>query len=255
MADLVVAVIPARYGSERLPGKPLLPLAGKPILAHTISAAKACRAIDKVLVATDHNDIFAIAEKWGAEAVMTPSDLPSGSDRIGAALQDRPGDIVVNLQGDEPETEPQHLQRCIEGLREDKGASVSTLCTPLGRGELMDPDCVKVVCDQKDRAIYFSRAPLGVDREDLRRALNNQSGSYQSAASRHLGVYAYRRSALETFLSRPPTPLESLERLEQLRLLEHGMIIAVRSVQAAVRGIDTETDLARVRARLMGKSK
>ena len=111
MADLVVAVIPARYGSERLPGKPLLPLAGKPILAHTISAAKACRAIDKVLVATDHNDIFAIAEKWGAEAVMTSSDLPSGSDRIGAALQDRPGDIVVNLQGDEPETDPQHLQR------------------------------------------------------------------------------------------------------------------------------------------------
>lgn len=255
MADLVVAVIPARHGSERLPGKPLLPIAGKPLIAHTIAAAQACSAIDQVLVATDHDEIRAAAETWGAEAVMTPSHLPSGSDRIGAALRNRPGDIILNLQGDEPETDPAHLLRCIEGLREDPEAAVSTLSSPLEEGELMDADCVKVVCDRDQRALYFSRGPLGADREDLRAWLDGKGQRVRSAATRHLGIYAYRRAALEHFLSQPPTALESLERLEQLRLLEHGMIIAVRPVEHAARGVDTETDLARVRARLMGKTK
>ena len=255
MAEVVVAVIPARYGSERLPGKPLLPLAGKPLIAHTIAAAQACQGIDHVMVATDHDGIFAAANAWGAEADMTPSELPSGSDRIGAALESRPGDLIINLQGDEPETNPDHLQRCLDALHEDAQAAVSTLSTPLCEGELLDPDCVKVVCDQDDRALYFSRGPIGAEREDLRQALAGGTGRPKSAAARHLGIYAYRRAALEDFLRREPTPLESLERLEQLRLLEHGMIIAVRSVERAARGVDTETDLARVRARLMGTTK
>jgi len=255
MADLVVAVIPARYGSERLPGKPLLPLAGKPLIAHTIAAAQACPSIHQVLVATDHEEIMSAAKQWGAEAVMTSSELPSGSDRIGAALQNRPGDIILNVQGDEPETDPAHLHRCLEGLLEDKNAAVSTLSSPLTRGELMDPDCVKVVCDQDQRALYFSRGPIGTDREGLRRLLAGESSDTPSAAARHLGIYAYRRPALERFLNYEPTPLEALERLEQLRLLEHGMIIAVRSVEQAARGVDTENDLARVRARLMGKTR
>lgn len=252
MSEPILAVIPARYASERLPGKPLLDLGGKPLIAHTITAARSCPAIDNVVVATDHEAIAAAAVAAGAQAVMTASELPSGTDRIGAAIEGIEAEIILNIQGDEPETDPEHLALCIQALREDQGADIATLAAPLTEGDLMDPDCVKVVWDERGRALYFSRAPLGQDRESLRSLLAGGKEQRPGAAQRHLGIYAYRRKALMNFLQLKPSQLEGLERLEQLRALENGMIIAVRSVDSAARGVDTSADLERVRARFSG---
>jgi len=246
----VLAAIPARYAAARLPGKPLLDLAGKPLIAHVIAAAQRVPSIDQVLVATDHQGIAEAAQNAGAEAVMTAADLPSGSDRIGAALQGRDYSLAVNIQGDEPELDVASLDRLIRAMVDQPTIDIGTLSAPLSAGELMDPNAVKVVSDGQGFALYFSRAALGADREDL------LAGAVEprSAAQRHVGVYVYRRQALARFLAALPSPLERLERLEQLRALELGMRILVMPSATAARGIDTSSDLAAARRRMRKKA-
>ena len=241
----VIAAIPARYAAARLPGKPLLDLGGKPIIAHVVEAALDCSQIDAVLVATDHQDIAKAARIAGAVVEMTDPDLPSGSDRIGYALQGRDYELALNIQGDEPEVDPDALDQLILAMRAQPQADIGTLSAPLGPGQLFDPHAVKVVCDQRGFALYFSRAPIGADREAL---ISTMTDSV-SAARRHVGVYAYRKRALEQFLACEPSELEQLERLEQLRALEMGMRIVVVPVDKAPRGIDTHDDLIAARRR------
>ncbi len=246
----VLAAIPARHAAARLPGKPLLDLGGKPLIAHVVSAAQRVPSIDQVLVATDHEGIAGAAQTAGAEAVMTDADLPSGSDRIGAALQGREYALAVNIQGDEPELDVGSLDRLIRTMLDQPTIDIGTLSTPFCAGELMDPNAVNVVTDGQGYALYFSRAALGADRE----ALVAGHSEPQSAAQRHVGVYVYRREALARFLAADPSPLERLARLEQLRALELGMRILVMPSAAAVRGIDTPSDLAAARRRMTKKA-
>ena len=245
----VIAAIPARYAAARLPGKPLLDLAGKPLIAHVVSAAQRVPSIDEVLVATDHQDIASAARQAGADVVMTASDLPSGSDRIGAALKGRDYALAVNIQGDEPELDAASLDALIGAMQAQPEADIGTLSTPLVGGELFDPNAVKVVTDGRGFALYFSRAALAADRE----ALLDSSTEAASGAQRHIGVYAYRKAALERFLLAPPSPLERFERLEQLRALELGMRILVMPSAVAAPGIDTQSDLDAARRRFAKK--
>mgnify|MGYP001302096426 CR=1 FL=1 len=241
----VIAAIPARYAAARLPGKLLLDLGGKPIIAHVVEVALRSTQIDTVLVATDHDGIAEAARLAGAEVAMTDPQLPSGSDRIGRALRGRSYDLALNIQGDEPEMDPLALDQLISTMRAQPKADIGTLSAPLEPGQLSDPNAVKVVCDHQGFALYFSRAPIGTDRESL---LNNAENP-QSAARRHVGVYAYRKQNLERFLGCEPSALERRERLEQLRALEMGMKILVVQVDDAPRGIDTEQDLIAARRR------
>ena len=241
----VIAAIPARYASTRLPGKLLLDLGGKPIIARVVEAALSCSTIDGVLVATDHDKIASAAREAGADVAMTDPELPSGSDRIGHALQGREFELALNIQGDEPEIDPNALDQLVDAMRAHPHADIGTLSAPLGIGQLLDPHVVKVVCDQKGFALYFSRAPIGIDREALLHAREHPV----SAARRHVGVYAYRKHTLEQFLTCEPSVLEQRERLEQLRALEVGMKIIVIPVDKAPRGIDTNEDLIAARHR------
>jgi 3-deoxy-manno-octulosonate cytidylyltransferase (CMP-KDO synthetase) len=243
----VTVVIPARYASSRLPGKPLLEIDGKPMVAHVVAAA--LRAdVDAVIVATDHSEIAAAARAAGAEAVMTDPDLPSGSDRVGAAMVGRSASIVVNVQGDEPELDPAAIDAAVAALRADPGADIATLSAPLTAENLRDPNCVKVVTDAHARALYFSRAAIGADRA----VLLGGTGDPIGAARRHVGLYAYRAAALRRFLELPQHPLEQFECLEQLRALAHGMTIAVAPIDAVGQGVDTPEDLAALRQRGKG---
>ncbi len=241
----VIAAIPARYDAARLPGKLLLDLGGKPIITHVVEAALSCVRIDAVLVATDHEAIAEAARHAGADVAMTDPQLPSGSDRIGHALRGRDYELVLNIQGDEPEIDPKALDQLVDAMRAYPSADIGTLSAPLDHGQLCDPNAVKVVCDHTGYALYFSRAPIGADRDALIDKVENP----MSAARRHVGVYAYRKHTLERFLACEPSVLEQRERLEQLRALEMGMKIIVVPVDKAPRGIDTNQDLMAARCR------
>lgn len=241
----VIAVIPARFAAARLPGKPLLDLAGKPLIAHVVERALAAKKIDKVLVATDHEGIASAAQNAGAEAIMTEPNLPSGSDRMGAALRGRDYSLAINLQGDEPEIEAQALDALVDAMARQQQAQMGTLSAPLLAHQAADPNCVKVVTDAQNHALYFSRAPIATRRDDLLAG----GDLLTCAARRHVGVYAYRPDALQRFLAAPPSELEKIEQLEQLRALELGMRIVVVPLDAAPRGIDTLEDLQQARQR------
>jgi 3-deoxy-manno-octulosonate cytidylyltransferase (CMP-KDO synthetase) len=243
----VLVVIPARYASTRLPGKPLLTIDGEPMIAHVVAAA--LRAdVDGVLVATDHPEIAAAARAAGAEAVLTDPELPSGSDRVGAAMVGRSAAIVVNVQGDEPELDPAAIDAAVAALRADPLADIATLSAPLSAADLSDPNCVKVVSDVAGRALFFSRAAIGADRS----VVLGGEGDPVGAARRHVGIYAYRAAALTRFLTLPPHPLERFECLEQLRALANGMTITVAPIDAVGQGVDTPEDLAALRQRAKG---
>ncbi|MDE0714485.1 MAG: 3-deoxy-manno-octulosonate cytidylyltransferase [Gammaproteobacteria bacterium] len=246
-------VIPARYASTRLPGKPLLNIAGKPMIQHVYEAALASGAAS-VTVATDDRRIESAVQHAGGVAVMTGKDHASGSDRIAEAcsvLGLADDEVVVNVQGDEPQMPPSLIRQVAELLVVREDAAMATLCTPfIGAGEFADSSAVKVVLGDADRAVYFSRAPVpwhcSRDSSDL-------SGEAWQHAFRHLGIYAYRSGYLRTFSGRGPCPLERRERLEQLRVLWHGECIACAlAVEAPPAGVDTAEDLAGVRLRLEG---
>jgi 3-deoxy-manno-octulosonate cytidylyltransferase (CMP-KDO synthetase) len=240
----VIAIIPARHASTRLPGKPLLAETGKPLIRHVVEAVGAARNVERVLVATDDERIARAVAGFGGRAVMTRPDHPSGTDRIAeaAAGLDLAGtDIIVNVQGDEPEMDPAHVDALVDLLAASR-APMATLAAPLDPSAAEDPACVKVVTAADGSALYFSRAPIPFDRDG--------AGCERLL---HLGVYAYRKAFLLEFAAMPPGRLEQIERLEQLRALEAGHRIAVARVPSAVAGIDTRNDYAAFVARYRGK--
>ena len=232
----VVAIIPARFASTRLPGKPLLAETGKPLIVHVIEAARRSSCLDRIVVATDDARIFEVVRSHGGEAVMTRDDHPSGTDRVAeVALAMPEAEILVNLQGDEPEIEPAALDRVVALLEADPSALMATIATPIREVSMFqDPSCVKVVLDGSGRALYFSRSPIPTHRDGPPE--NGLLGLL------HLGLYAYRRDFLLRLANLPPSPLEKAEKLEQLRVLEAGVPIAVGIVEERSVGIDTPED-------------
>ncbi len=237
----VVAIIPARFASTRLPGKPLLDETGRPLIVHVVEAARRARSLDRVIVATDDTRIADVVHRFGCEVAMTRADHPSGTDRVAEVAARLPeADLIVNLQGDEPEMSTEALDAVVGLLRADPGAPMATLGTPI-RDEAIyrDPACVKVVAGRNGRALYFSRSPIPCHRDGLP---DPKSGPI---AHLHLGLYAYRREFLLTLATLPPSPLEQAEKLEQLRVLEAGYPIAVGVVDEPSVGIDTPEDYRR----------
>jgi 3-deoxy-manno-octulosonate cytidylyltransferase (CMP-KDO synthetase) len=235
-----IAVIPARYGSTRFFGKPLAKETGKFLIQHVCERVQSAPSIQQVIVATDDERIRDAVDSFGARCAMTSPDHPSGTDRVAEVARDIACDVVVNVQGDEPEIEPDSIEALLSALRES-GHPVATLACPFAdlrrqgiEADPADPNCVKVVCSG-GRAIYFSRSLVPYRR-------NVESDD--AGPCLHLGVYAYRRDFLLQMAQWAPTPLERIEGLEQLRVLENGCSIAVAVVDRAVIGIDTPEDYA-----------
>jgi 3-deoxy-manno-octulosonate cytidylyltransferase (CMP-KDO synthetase) len=246
----IVAIIPARYGSTRLPGKPLSDIHGKPMVQHVHERVRLARSVERVLVATDDERIVRAVQGFGGEAVRTSPDRATGTDRVAEVARGIEAEIVVNVQGDEPMLDPDWIDAAVAALRADAGPSIATLSLPLaGAHELADPSVVKVVVDGRGDALYFSRCPIPYVRlaeADARRAADVVVE--QGLARRHVGLYAYRREALARLAGLPPSPLERAEGLEQLRALQHGMRMrVVERQEAAGVAVDTPADLQRVR--------
>jgi 3-deoxy-manno-octulosonate cytidylyltransferase (CMP-KDO synthetase) len=227
-------VIPARWASTRLPGKPLLPLAGKPLLRHVWERCQKVRGADAVIVATDDMRIAEAAFDFGAEVAMTSPKHPSGTDRIAEVAKNLSGfEMVLNVQGDEPFIQPSLVEKLAEALKKDRAIQMSTAACVLDPADLANPNCVKVVTALDGNALYFSRSPIPCDRD----------GDANPKRWRHLGIYGYRRKFLLEFVKWKPTSLEKSEKLEQLRALEHGAKIRVVPAKPAGPGIDTAEDL------------
>ena len=249
----IVAIIPARFGSTRLPGKPLSDIHGKPMIQHVHDRVRLARGLDRVLVATDDERIAAAVRGFGGEAVMTSTAHATGTDRLAEAVLHTDAGIVVNVQGDEPMVDPAGIEAAVRPLRDDPAVAMSTLSLPLRDvEEMLDPAVVKVVVDGRGDALYFSRSPIPHVRQrgvDPRQAAADAAS--RRIARRHVGLYVYRREVLLRLASLPPSPLEEAEGLEQLRALHHG--IAIRVVPVEGEGglaVDTAQDLERVRALL-----
>ncbi|NUU65266.1 3-deoxy-manno-octulosonate cytidylyltransferase [Enterobacteriaceae bacterium BIT-l23] len=242
-----VAIIPARYASSRLPGKPLMDIHGKPMIVHVLERARESGAT-RIIVATDHTDVAKAVEAAGGEVCMTRADHESGTERLAEVVEkcgfadDTP---IVNLQGDEPMIPPENLRQVAENLIAS-GVGMSTLAVPIEDAqEAFNPNAVKVVCDSKGFALYFSRATIPWDRDRFARSREEPGDSLL----RHIGIYGYRAGFIRRYVSWAPSPLEQLEKLEQLRVLWYGEKIHVavaRKVPGT--GVDTPEDLERVRA-------
>ncbi len=230
----IVGIVPARYASVRFPGKPLAPLAGKPMLLHVLEAARAARKVSRVAVATDDERIAAAVRGAGGEAILTSPHAASGTDRLAEAARSIPADVYVNIQGDEPMMSPRNIDRAVEALLDSENREIATLAIPMPPADASDPNTVKVAVARDGRALYFSRAPIPFPR----------SGA--PAYRKHLGLYAYRAAALAELAALPPSPLEKTESLEQLRWLEAGYDIWVAQALSDSIGVDTPEDLARV---------
>jgi 3-deoxy-manno-octulosonate cytidylyltransferase (CMP-KDO synthetase) len=233
-------VIPARLASTRLPRKLLLRETGKSVLQHTYEAASRARRPAGVCIATDHEEIAAEVRSFGGRVFMTSPTCASGTDRLAEVAPHLPqADILVNVQGDEPELSGEAIDQVIGLLEGHPEASIATLATPIReRARLGDPACVKVVFDTSGKALYFSRAPIPHAREWHDELLAHEPPMFHQ----HLGLYAYRRSFLVEFARLTRTPLEKLESLEQLRAIEHGHAIVVGTVDEPTIGIDTADD-------------
>jgi 3-deoxy-manno-octulosonate cytidylyltransferase (CMP-KDO synthetase) len=231
-------VIPARFASTRLPGKPLLRQTGKYLIQHVYERACQARRANLVVVATDDPRIEAAVTGFGGRVVRTRRDHPSGTDRVAEVARTLNVDVVINLQGDEPLVQPSDLDLLPDLLDRNPDAEVATLAVPLTKLEdWRDPNRVKVVCDRYGRALYFSRSPIPFVR-DGQPDFRTQPPRFLQ----HLGLYAYRREFLLHLASLPPTPLEEMEKLEQLRILAMGREIQVGVVQQAATGVDTLAD-------------
>ncbi len=244
MNDFTV-VIPARYASVRLPGKPLIDLLGKPMIQRVYEQAKQSRA-GRVVVATDDERIAAVVDQFGGEVCLTREDHVSGTDRVHEVAQKlklSENHCVVNVQGDEPLIPPRVIDQ-VASLLETSQSSMATLCEPIGELEdLLDPNNVKVVKADK-LALYFSRAPIPWDREQL-------PTTYSGGALRHIGIYGYRVSLLQEFVNWPQALLEKIEKLEQLRVMENGRTIAIAVAEQEIPpGVDTARDVGRTLAAL-----
>ena len=233
----VLIVIPARYGSTRLPGKALKLLAGKPVVQHVWQACVKA-GVGEVLIATENQIVVDAAAQFGAKAVLTSESCQSGTDRVYEAAQNRPERIIINVQGDEPFIAPSTVQKIARILLADPLCDIASAVAPtLDENKIHDPNCVKAVLNKEGRALYFSRSRVPYKRELTE---ENKKVPYWQ----HCGIYGYQRKALERFVSLPPSPLEQLERLEQLRALEDGMTLKCVVIESAGPAIDTAHDLA-----------
>ncbi len=240
-----VAVIPSRIGSTRFPEKPLTPVLSQPLLAWVIHGVKTSKKISECFVATDDTRIAKVAQDLGVEAIMTSSDLPSGTDRICAALKGRDADVVINVQGDEPLVEGHLLDALVTAFETDSALQMATLGTDLQKEDLCNFNAVKIVCNAQNEAIYFSRHPIPYQ--------SNKEALTPNANLKHIGLYAYSRSFLESYCSQPPCDIEKLERLEQLRALYMGAKIKVVYVQYESHCIDVPSDIQIVEKTLQEK--
>lgn len=242
-------VIPARFASTRLPGKPLLEIAGRPMIEHVWLSACASGA-SRIVIATDDARIERVARSFGAEVVMTRKDHPNGTSRLSEVVETlglADGSILVNVQGDEPLLPSAMIDRVAASIAGDESASIATLAEPITCLEtLYRPAAVKVVCDHRQRALYFSRAPIPWDREGFQGAVSDEA--LENGWLRHIGIYAYRASFLKRYRDLAIAPVEALEQLEQLRALYHGFHISVAvTPDHYPAGVDTAEDLERVR--------
>jgi 3-deoxy-manno-octulosonate cytidylyltransferase (CMP-KDO synthetase) len=259
MKEKVVAIIPARYASTRLPGKPLIDIAGTPMILRVVRRARLADSINRVIVATDDERVFQTVVNAGEEAMMTSPDHPTGTDRLAEVAAQLNAGIIVNVQGDEPLIEPSTIEAAIAPLLADQSITMSTTCEPIESAEdLMKPSVVKVVMDRDGFALYFSRHPM-----PFPRAAVLEHGSIEAALRaqpalltlyhKHTGLYVYRRRFLLTYTKLASTPLEQMEALEQLRALEHGYKIKVVPVAHRSIGVDTPEDLELVRWMISGE--
>ena len=235
----VLCVIPARYASTRLPGKPLALIAGKPMIQHVYE--RACHAVmpQEVVVATDSKIVADVVKEFGGKVMMTSPDHPSGTDRLAEVALSYPDiDVIVNVQGDEPMIPPEVIDRLAQAFEDDKDLNMATLKTLMGEEDYNNPNAVKVVTDQNGYALYFSRSLLPYPR--------NRKVDFK--VYKHVGIYAYRRSFLLSYAAYEPTPLEQIEGLEQLRVLENGQRIKVLESKFQGIGIDTQEDLDAINA-------
>lgn len=238
-----VIVIPARYGSSRLPGKPLADLWGKPMVQHVWERCLEIEGASDVLVATDDERVAAAVRDFGGRVEMTSSEHPTGTDRLVEVMQRVDGDVFVNVQGDEPLVRPGDVARLVAGLKADASVQVGTLCHPLPAAEATNPNTVKVVLADNGDALYFSRAPIPYPRD----------GGDTARYLKHVGVYAYRREVLASYATLRQPMMERAEQLEQLRLLAAGLRIRAWVVEPTGPGVDTPACLERVRALMAGQ--
>jgi len=239
----ILAVVPARYASTRFPGKIIAPLAGKPLVVHTYERALRAKLVSEAVIATDDAKVIEAVAPFGVRAVMTRADHACGTDRIAEVAQNSDAPIIVNVQGDEPLIDPKTIDAAIQPLLDHPDIVMSTarrLIIELSH--IQDPNVVKVVCDQHGLAMYFSRLPIPYIRDAADRA------AAPPCHWQHLGLYVYRRDFLLQYARMPQTPLEKLEKLEQMRVLENGYKIAVIDTEYEAIGVDVPKDLERVRA-------
>ena len=235
----VIVVIPSRYASTRLPGKPLVLLAGKPMVQHVYERAKLAQTVHRVIVATDDERIVDAVKAFGGEARMTRADHRTGTERIAEVAVHEAGDVFVNVQGDEPLIDPAAIDTAVGALLEEPQAQIATVATPIRHaGDIMDPNVVKTVLDFDGNALYFSRAPIPWIR-DTQQKLHVKYW-------KHLGLYVFQREALLEYSTLPQGELEKIEQLEQLRWLENGWKIRVAEVVHDAVSVDVPEDVARV---------
>ena len=233
----IYCIIPARYHSTRLPGKPLADIAGKPMIQRVYEQAKQAKAPFKVLVATDHEDIAAVVRNFGGEVILTSPNHPTGTDRLAEVAKNLPdAEIIINIQGDEPQIDPHIIDLLAKPFAEEMPPDMVTLMTPMSAKEENQPSCVKVVTDLKGNALYFSRSLIPFLR----------GGDRLLPVYKHIGLYGYRREFLLHYATLEPTPLERMESLEQLRALEHGFTIRTLLTDHQGIGVDTPEDLIEI---------
>lgn len=249
----ISAIIPARFASSRLPGKPLLEIGGKPMILHVVARAKEVAELTQIIVATDDQRIFDVITAAGETAVMTSPDHQTGTDRLAEVAAQIDADIIVNIQGDEPFIAPATIAAALQPLRDDSSIVMATTCEPIeSAADLLNPNVVKVVTDPHGFALYFSRSPIPFSRTailahgSIEAAINAQPELLQLFA-KHTGLYVYRREFLLQYAKMEATPLEKIEALEQLRVLENGYRIKVIKTAHRSIGIDTLEDLEKVR--------
>ena len=247
----IIAIIPARYGSTRYPGKALVPIKGKPMIQWVYERTRRSKLINRVIVATDDERILSAVNSFNGEAMMTSSHHATGTDRIAEVARSLDCDIVVNVQGDEPLIRPEMIDEAIAPLLQNASTPMGTLCRRIeDREEAFDPNVVKVVFDKNGFALYFSRAPIPWDRDAWAGKGSWKDLSLEGPLYKHIGLYVYRRDFLLDYAAMPRTALEDAEKLEQLRALEHGHKIRVVITSHESFGVDIPADLGKILKRL-----